>query len=236
MTEDAWLAVLILFFLLPTILLSLRIYFDTSRYLRNGYLASSVISLMFAIACYFFFAIGCGMTFYRSRRRLKFMDRVPNPNFAHSGERKIPPMQALGQPLKEATILHSYIVPTGLWLCKASFVAMCSSLAPTPPRPAVARRVKADEPRREPDFNLKRHLNPTTKKLLYATIVYLVVSYLVLILTHALWCGRIFGKQWYPARCPLFPLPLTSPPLGPTPRSRTARRSRTRSASASTRR
>lgn len=171
MTEDTWLAVLILFFLLPTILLSMRIYFDTSRYLRNGYLASSVISLMFAIACYFFFAIGCGMTFYRSRRRLKFMDRVPNPDFVRGGGgRKIPPMQALSQPLKEATILHSYIIPTGLWLCKASFVAMY--------------------------FNLKRHLNATTKRLLYATIVYLVASYLVLILTHALWCGRIFGKQW----------------------------------------
>jgi len=171
MTEDSWLAVLLLFFLMPTILLSLRIYFDTSRYLRNGYLASSVISLMFAIACYFFFAIGCGMTFYRSRRRLQFMDRVPNPDLARGGEgRMIAPMQALGQPLREATILHSYIVPTGLWLCKASFVAMY--------------------------FNLKRHLNPTIKKLLYATIAYLAVSYLALILTHALWCGRIFGKQW----------------------------------------
>lgn len=35
-------------------------------------------------------------------------------------------MEALHQPLHEATIVHSYIVPTGLWLCKASFVAMCT--------------------------------------------------------------------------------------------------------------
>jgi hypothetical protein len=47
------------------------------------------------------------------------------------------------------------------------------------------------------DFNLKRHLNATTKRLLYGTVIYLIVSFLVLVLTHALWCGRAFGKQWY---------------------------------------
>lgn len=144
MTEDAWLAVLILFFLLPTILLSLRIYFDTSRYLRSGYLASSVISLMFAITCYLFFAIACGMTFYRSRRRVLYMDRVPDPDVA-TGRRRVPPLRALGQPLKEATILHSYIVPTGLWLCKASFVAMCGFTLTRARESVDVKRVKADE-------------------------------------------------------------------------------------------
>lgn len=122
MTEDAWLATLILFFIAPTILLSLRIYYDTSRYLRAGYMASSLISLLFAIGSYLFFATACGMTLWRSRRRVMFMDRVD----ATQGKGQVPPMQALGKPLSEATILHSYIVPTGLWLCKASFVAMCT--------------------------------------------------------------------------------------------------------------
>jgi hypothetical protein len=124
MTEDAWLTILILFFVIPTILLSARIYFDTARYLRSGYLASSAFSLLFAIGSYMFFAVACAMTLWRSQKRVLWMDRVPN------GAGKISPMEALGQPLSEATILHSYIVPTGLWLCKASFVAMCKFLMP----------------------------------------------------------------------------------------------------------
>ena len=120
MTEDAWLATLILFFILPTLLLSLRVYYDTMRYLRGGYMASSLTSLLFAIGSYIFFATACGMTLGRSRKRLLYMDRV--------GESETLPTDALGKPLSEATILHSYIVPTGLWLCKASFVAMCKLL------------------------------------------------------------------------------------------------------------
>jgi hypothetical protein len=127
MTEDVWLAILIVFFVIPTILVSLRIYYDTKRYIRSGYLASSVVSLIFAIAAYLFFVAACAMTLYRSRRRVLWMDRVDETG----GVGKIPPMEALGQPLREATILHSYIVPSGLWLCKGSFVAMC-----TPPPPA----------------------------------------------------------------------------------------------------
>ncbi|KAI5798639.1 hypothetical protein FPQ18DRAFT_386071 [Pyronema domesticum] len=79
-------------------------------------------------------------------------------------------MEALHQPLHEATIVHSYIVPTGLWLCKASFVAMY--------------------------FNLKRHLNVRTKRLLHFTVFYLLASFVVLVLTHALWCGPKFGHTW----------------------------------------
>jgi uncharacterized membrane protein YidH (DUF202 family) len=121
MPEDTWLAILIVFFVIPTILLALRIYADTSRYMRSGCLAFSVISLIFAIAAYLFFAIACAMTFYRARRKMRGMDRGPDP----SDMGRIPYMAALGQPLREATIVHSYIVTTGLWLCKGSFVAMC---------------------------------------------------------------------------------------------------------------
>ncbi|KAA8909389.1 hypothetical protein FN846DRAFT_615588 [Sphaerosporella brunnea] len=162
MLEDAWLAVLVLFFALPTILVGLRIYYDANRYLRSGYLASSVISLVFAIAAYLFFALACAMVFYRSQKRVLWMDRP--------AQTVVGGMHALGQPLREATIVHSYIVPTGLWLCKGSFVAMY--------------------------FNLKRHLNEKTKRLLYGTVAYLILTFLVLILTHALWCDRVFGKQW----------------------------------------
>ncbi|KAF8247147.1 hypothetical protein K440DRAFT_661623 [Wilcoxina mikolae CBS 423.85] len=166
MTEDAFLTMMIVFFIIPSILLSARIYFDTARYLRSGYLASSVVSLLFAIGSYLFFAVACGMTLWRSRKRVELMDRIDT---AH-GAGKIPLMEALGRPLSEATILHSYIVPTGLWLCKASFVAMY--------------------------FNLKRHLNLRTKRLLYFTVFYLVFSYLVVVFSHGWWCGGSFGKQW----------------------------------------
>jgi hypothetical protein len=126
MTEDIWLAILIVFFVIPTILLALRIYSDANRYMRSGYLASSVISLVFAVAAYIFFAIACAMTFYRARRKVRGMDRGPDP----SDMGRIPYMGALGQPLREATIVHSYIVTTGLWLCKGSFVAMCTTSRP----------------------------------------------------------------------------------------------------------
>lgn len=121
MTEDAWLPVLILFFVAPTILMIFRVYIDIARYIRSGYLTSSVVSLAFAVGSYVFFAAACSMVFWRNNRRFPGMEVADTT----LGKGPIPQMEALAVPVHEATVMHSYLIPAGLWLCKASFVAMC---------------------------------------------------------------------------------------------------------------
>ena len=95
-----------------------RIYFDIKRFRKPGYLASSLISLGSAIGAWLMLLIAIGMVLYRSSKRIGTMRRKEDPT-------NIPDMESLGKPLTEATIMHSYIAPTGLWLCKARFIAMC---------------------------------------------------------------------------------------------------------------
>ena len=121
MYQGAWLPVLLFFLIVTTILVALRLYVDVSKYLKSGYLATSVISLAFAVGAYLFFVVACAMVIWREKRRMANMGIDPGRG------PWIPPIGSLGPPVREATIMHSYVVPTGLWLCKASFVAMCKS-------------------------------------------------------------------------------------------------------------
>jgi hypothetical protein len=110
--------ILSIFTIIPSLLMIARIYFDTKRFSKHGYLASSMISLGSAIGAWIMMLIAIGMVFYRSERRIGSMTRKEDVV-------NIPDIESLGTPLTEATIMHSYVVPTCLWLCKASFIAMC---------------------------------------------------------------------------------------------------------------
>jgi hypothetical protein len=65
--------------------------------------------------------------------------------------------------------MFCFILPTGLWMVKASFIAMY--------------------------FSSKRHLSPLLRWVLYFVIAYLIASYAVTIIAQAMWCGA-WGKQW----------------------------------------
>lgn len=106
-----------IFTIIPSLLMMARIYFDTKRFRKHGYLSSSIISLGSAIGAWIMLLVAIGMVLYRSDRRTGTMVRKE--------DKVIPDIESLGKPLNEATVMHSYVIPTGLWLCKASFIAMC---------------------------------------------------------------------------------------------------------------
>lgn len=175
-----------IFTIIPSLLMIARIYFDTKRFRKHGYLSSSLISLGSAIGAWIMLLVAIGMVLYRSDKRIGTMRRKEDPL-------NIPDIESLGTPLTEATIMHSYVVPTGLWLCKASFIAMCKSNLP------FARAV-ADL---DTDFNLKRHCSKGIKILLHIVLMYVILSYVVLVLTHALWCGQPTNEWYSPSSLPL---------------------------------
>ncbi|KAI5778846.1 hypothetical protein EDC01DRAFT_321732 [Geopyxis carbonaria] len=155
-----WLTLFSLSLAVPTLLLAARIYFDLRLPTRSR---SASISLGLALAAHLCLVIGSSMALYRNARKGS-IPMVPH-NLGQSGYEE----WSLGLPLTEATIMHSYIIPTGLWLCKASFVAMY--------------------------FSLSQHVSSGLRRLLYAAVAYLLVSYLLLMGSHALWCGSFF-KTW----------------------------------------
>jgi len=142
MNDDANIAVLAAFFAISTAFTIARFYFDVTRYRKNGFLASSAASSVCAFLAWVLFAIACSMAFWTSRRRIT---------------------------LREATLMFCFILPTGLWMVKASFIAMY--------------------------FSSKRHLSPLLRRALYFVIAYLIASYAVTIIVQAMWCGA-WGKQW----------------------------------------
>ena len=184
-SPELFAGVLSIFTIIPSLLILARIYFDVKRFRKHGYLPASVFSLACAVGAWIFLLIAIAMVFWRSERRIGTMLRKEH--------KVIPDIDSLGAPLFEATVMHSYIIPTGLWLCKASFIAMCMFFFPTVPAVPGAREWGLTS---STDFNLKRHCSKGIKILLHCVLIYVILSYVVLVLTHALWCGQP-NQEWY---------------------------------------
>lgn len=122
LVPSLWVALLSFFTVIPSALMIARLCMDFKQVRKRGYTHHIVVGTVCAGIAWICLLVASGMAFWRNERRDMLMGR--HAEKSNRGGR-LPEMEALGRPLIEATILHSYVVPTGLWLVKGSFVAMC---------------------------------------------------------------------------------------------------------------
>ncbi|TGZ79652.1 hypothetical protein EX30DRAFT_396988 [Ascodesmis nigricans] len=166
MSPEEWLATMTLFTAVPSIFIFLRLTVDVWQLRNRGYARHAVVGAICAAGAWISLVVAVGMVHWRNQRAE--VDDTKHTDGVGDGKRDIYP--GVGKTMMmEAMVLHSLVVPTGLWLVKGSFVAMY--------------------------YKISRHLSRPLLFLLHSNIFYLIATYLVHIITHSLWCNTFITSN-----------------------------------------